>query len=270
MELWGHKPTPGTSYARIAYLYARPDSIDDHRGLMPGDMKIQHLPKREFQALGGGTGAKSYQLRRLQPKATAGRVEVVPMPLAMRLHVTNWQAEKGGKLKFNVPVRKGRPLLAAPDRHPSARRRRRCEATLDGKPLMIARQAARSSRCVRPHASPRPERRTSSRWTSRPDRTRSTLECVEPGPVGLDLIWVKPRIIEDASQSTGDGGGRQEDAIHCEGSFATTASVPLFCCPAALRNAPLPGNHRSISPATLGWHLLRQQPTSFVLWRLFH
>ena len=37
LELWAHSPTPGMSYARIAYYYAQPDAIDDHRGLMPGD-----------------------------------------------------------------------------------------------------------------------------------------------------------------------------------------------------------------------------------------
>ena len=65
LELWAHSPTPGLSYARIAYYYARPDSIDDHRGLMPGDMKIQPLPKRDLEARGGAT-ARNPQFRRHQ------------------------------------------------------------------------------------------------------------------------------------------------------------------------------------------------------------
>jgi len=31
LELWVHNRTPGLSYARIAYHYARPGAIDDHR-----------------------------------------------------------------------------------------------------------------------------------------------------------------------------------------------------------------------------------------------
>ena len=58
MELWAHNRTPGLSYARIAYHYARPGAIDDHRGLMPSDLKIPPLPKREPKALGGATGAR--------------------------------------------------------------------------------------------------------------------------------------------------------------------------------------------------------------------
>ena len=62
---------------------------------MPGDMKIQHLPKREFQAFRGAAGAKSYPVEDLQPKVTAGRVEVVPMPLALRLRVRTGRPKKG-------------------------------------------------------------------------------------------------------------------------------------------------------------------------------
>ena len=48
MELWAHNRTPGLSYARIAYHYARPGAIDDHRALMPSDLRVPVLPKREL------------------------------------------------------------------------------------------------------------------------------------------------------------------------------------------------------------------------------
>jgi hypothetical protein len=189
IELWGHNRTPGTSYARISYYYACPDSIDDHRGLMPGDMKIQHLPKREFQALGGATNAKSYSFDDLQPKATAGQVEVVSMPLAMRLHVTNWQAEKGGKLKFSVPVEKdGRYTLHLIAIHQPGGASLR--ATLDGKPLMISEKTAQFS-LTSPHAS-RDLNVDFQPVDAKAGSREIELECVEPGPVGLDLLWIRP------------------------------------------------------------------------------
>ena len=103
MELWAHNRTPGLSYARIAYHYARPGMIDDHRGLMPADLKIMPLPKREPKALGGATGAQFYTFDQLHPEATSGQVETVPLPLATQLRVTRWQAAKGEKLKFSLP-----------------------------------------------------------------------------------------------------------------------------------------------------------------------
>ena len=96
LELWSHNRTPGLSYARIVYHYARPGAVDDHRGLMPSDLKIPALPKRAFEAVGGAAGARCFYVDPLRPQATAGRVETVPFPLATQLQVVQWQAEKGG------------------------------------------------------------------------------------------------------------------------------------------------------------------------------
>ena len=44
MELFSHEPTPGMSYARIGYHYARPGVTDDHLALMPSDLRLAPLP----------------------------------------------------------------------------------------------------------------------------------------------------------------------------------------------------------------------------------
>ena len=106
IELWAHSPTPGLSYARIAYYYARPNSVDDHRGLMPGDLKIQPLPRRDLEARGGATGATCMSFDDIKMEVSGGKLETQPMPLALRLHVAHWQAEKGAKLKFSLPFEK--------------------------------------------------------------------------------------------------------------------------------------------------------------------
>ncbi len=44
MELCSHERTPGFSYARTGYYYARPGTIDDHKAIMPDDLRELRLP----------------------------------------------------------------------------------------------------------------------------------------------------------------------------------------------------------------------------------
>jgi hypothetical protein len=188
LELWAHNRTPGLSYARIAYHYARPGAIDDHRGLMPADLKIPPLPKREPKAAGGASGARFFLAEQLHPEATAGRVEMVACPLATQLQIAQWHAEKGAKLAFTLPIEKAGPtsihlvLVHRPDAG-SVR------VLLDGKPLPAAGgaeevhlQSAFSPRVLNVHFD-------AVDLTAGPHEV--ALECVAPGPVGLDYVWVK-------------------------------------------------------------------------------
>ncbi len=189
IELCAHSPTPGLSYARIAYYYARPDVIDDHRGLMPGDLKIQPLPRRDLEARGGAAGAKCLSFDDIKTQATAGKLGTVPMPLALHLHVTNWQAEKGAKLTFSLPFETDGKFslhLIAVHRPGGAVVR----ALLDGKPLTT--DGNRRDVSLRSAFAPRV-----LNVNFRPVAVKSgsrlvELECVVPGEVGLDSIWIRP------------------------------------------------------------------------------
>jgi hypothetical protein len=188
LELWAHSPTSGLSYARIAYCYARPDAIDDHRGLMPGDLKIQTLPKREFEARGGGTGAKFLYFDALKAEVTAGKLETVPMPLALHLQVVNWQAEKGAKLKFDLPIEKDGKLslhLIAVHRPNGAIVR----VLLDGNPLTCDANAKEIP--LRSAFAPRDLNVNLQPAEVKAGPHVVELECVEPGAVGLDTLWFK-------------------------------------------------------------------------------
>lgn len=44
MELSTHQRTPGLSYARTGYYYARPGTIDDGEAIMPDDLRALHIP----------------------------------------------------------------------------------------------------------------------------------------------------------------------------------------------------------------------------------
>jgi len=188
LELWTHNSTPGLSYARIAYHYARPGAIDDHRGLMPSDLRIPSLPKREPKAVGGATGARFHFVDQLHPEATAGHVETVPYPLATQLQVVLWHAEKGSRLKLSLPVEQdGRASihLVAVHRPDGAAVR----VLLDGRLLpveggaeVVRLRASYALRVLNVHFEP-VDLKAGSR--------EIVLECVEAGPVGLDYVWVK-------------------------------------------------------------------------------
>ena len=188
LELCTHSPTPGLSYARIAYHYARPGAVDDHRGLMPSDLRIRPLPKRAFEAVLGAAGATSCPFGDLRPEVTAGRLETVPFPLAPQLQVAEWRAEKGGRLQFSLPVAKdGRASLhlVAVHRTDGATVR----AFLDGKPLVtqggaeeIRLRSAHAPRVLNVHFRP---------VDLKAGARQIVLECVDPGAVGLDSIWMK-------------------------------------------------------------------------------
>jgi hypothetical protein len=188
LELWSHNRTPGLSYARIAYGYARPGAIDDHRGLMPSDLRIPPLPRRPPVAAGAAAGARFFLPDQLQPEATGGRVATEPFPLATQLQVTRWQAEKGARLKLRVPVEKAGRLalhLVAAHRPDGATVR----ALWEGKAMRteadaeaVRLWAAHRPRVLNIHFKP---------VQAEAGLRELELECLEPGVVGLDYLWVK-------------------------------------------------------------------------------
>jgi hypothetical protein len=60
MELFSHERTPGLSYARIGYHYARPGLTDDHIPLMPEDLRSQELALWQPAARMGARNSKFF------------------------------------------------------------------------------------------------------------------------------------------------------------------------------------------------------------------
>jgi hypothetical protein len=188
LELWAHNRTPGLSYARIAYHYARPGAIDDHRGLMPADLVVPPLPRREPKALGGATGARFLYADQMQPEAVGSRLESAPERLATRLKTDLWHAEKGGRLKLTLPVEKAGRLglhLVAIHRPEGATVR----LLLDGQPLAAA--DGKTEIPLRTRHVPRDLNVHFKPVPVAAGNRSLVLECVEPGPVGLDYFWIK-------------------------------------------------------------------------------
>jgi hypothetical protein len=106
----------------------------------------------------------------------------------MRLHVANWQAEKGGKLKFSLPIDKDAKVslhLIAVHQPKGAIVR----VLLDGKPLVTDGKAKEIP--LRSAFAPRVLNVTFQPVAVKAGARTIELECVEPGAVGLDSIWVK-------------------------------------------------------------------------------
>ncbi len=188
LELWSHNRTPGLSYARIVYHYARPNAIDDHRGLMPADLTVDPLPKRVPVAAGGASGARFFLPAQLDLQATGGRVETVPCPLATQLQIARWQANQGDQLKIKLPVeRAGRAAihLVAVHRPDGAT----VQALLDGKPLPVA-GGTEQIRLHSAHA-PRVLNVNFQPVELEAGPHELSLKCVQAGSVGLDYVWVK-------------------------------------------------------------------------------
>jgi hypothetical protein len=61
MELFSHYRTPGFTYARLGYHYARPGIIDDHLPITSEDVRHLELPAWQPLAKMGAAGSEFYQ-----------------------------------------------------------------------------------------------------------------------------------------------------------------------------------------------------------------
>jgi len=106
MELYSHRPTPGLSYARIAYHYARPGIRDDCVPIMDGDARLALLPKAwEPVASHGSASAIFYQAESLRV-ITEGEVRNVEGELWSGGKLLVWKpSKKGDKLALTLDVK---------------------------------------------------------------------------------------------------------------------------------------------------------------------
>ena len=168
---------------------ARPNAIDDHRALMPADLKIPVLPKREPKALGAASGARFLMMNQLKPETTSGPLETISSPLATQHELLHWNAKKGEKLKFHFNVDKAAKTaihLVASHQPGGAV----LTALIDGKPILLEGKKKLinlktdfSQRILNIHFEP----------VELNIGTHSLeLECIENGPAGFDYLWTKP------------------------------------------------------------------------------
>lgn len=93
MELFSHERTPGMSYARIGYHYARPGLTDDHQAIMPDDVALPALPDNWQPA--ARMGAANAVFFAAEDVAADGEAT----------HLTDGRLWAGGKLLIWTPTK---------------------------------------------------------------------------------------------------------------------------------------------------------------------
>jgi hypothetical protein len=103
MEAYPHERTPGFSYARIGYHYGSPGMTDDHRPIIPDDLREPRLPEGWMPA--ARMGARNSTMH--QTEALAGGSELPRQAGAIYAGGTLpvWRpAEEGDTWRLTVPV----------------------------------------------------------------------------------------------------------------------------------------------------------------------
>lgn len=104
MELYSHERTPGVSYARIAYHYARPGLRDDHVPLTDEDVRHLELPANwQPAARMGAAGSVFYQTEQILLNSAA-RSEVVTGNLWAGGKLFVWKPRQKEVLKLGINV----------------------------------------------------------------------------------------------------------------------------------------------------------------------
>ncbi len=107
MELYSHRRTPGLSYARIAYHYARPGIRDDCVPIMVSDAVVPPLPEAWQPIASHGSGrATFYQAESLEAEGD-GEVRILESEMWSAAKLLSWcPKKKGDKLSLSFEVQK--------------------------------------------------------------------------------------------------------------------------------------------------------------------
>ena len=193
MELYSHERTPGVSYARIGYHYARAGLRDDHVPLTDEDVRYLELPSNwQPAARMGATGAVFYQAEQILVKSPP-RSDIVRGNLwaGGKLFVWQPQGREVLELGFDVPESRGYILHVTAALTPQAGQ---FYATLDDKLVGLGDEEKPIDLNV-------PYRTLLRNFSSRKtelEKGRHTLKIHNasetPGAnLGLDFVWTQKR-----------------------------------------------------------------------------
>ncbi|MDM8005537.1 MAG: DUF2961 domain-containing protein [Phycisphaerae bacterium] len=103
MELFHHERTPGMSYARVGYHYARPGLIDDHVPITGEDVRPVDLPPNWQPASRGGANNSVYH--QAESLVQSPQARLVDGSLYAGGKVLRWEpASKGDELVLTIPI----------------------------------------------------------------------------------------------------------------------------------------------------------------------
>ncbi len=221
MELWPHRQDFPTTYARLAWWYARPGASADTPPIADADLVVAPLPRWEPDAAGGMRDSEIEHFEDLEHLPDGCALD--PEPLASRGRVLDWDAAPGHRFAVPWPVEEAgrfRPNLVVRLRQDAGAIR----LLVDGEPLRLT-DAGGGGMATGGEVVPlRPEhavtRLISLGWEEvELDAGMHVLEVerVEAGGVAFDYLWLKrtgwpPVWIEGAveaetARAVGDAAG---------------------------------------------------------------
>jgi hypothetical protein len=190
MELFSHEPTPGFSYARIAYHYAMPGTIDDHLPITGADVRVLARPASWEPAAKGAASNSTFHAFEGLMKGE-GATEIVPGDLWQGGNVLVWTpAAQNDAIAFEFDVAEAGEYsvslvcMLKPGGGSF-------HAAIDGAPFAMAGEDAvklvSGFRTIsRPLGGPAVK--------LEPGKHTLTLTAAEAGaPIGLDFLWLKKR-----------------------------------------------------------------------------
>jgi hypothetical protein len=194
MELFSHERTPGLSYARIGYHYARSGLTDDHQAIMPDDLHLPVLPENwQPAARMGAANSVFFPAEDIMTGSEATHLEDGRIWAGGKLLVWTPTKERGQK-SFEIPV----GLTGNQQIHVALAmmaQSGRISFSLDGKQLLLA-DGAEDVDLYRPY---RTLQRSIALKTVALQTGKHTLTLEWKGApggvtnpeVGIDFIWVQ-------------------------------------------------------------------------------
>jgi len=198
MEMWHHRPQPGLGYARLAYVYARPGAVDDHRRVQRSELVVHELAQCEPEAVYGAHGATFHHVSRAELSLEGGEVaDETDWPTAAHGALVGWNAGPGDRLTipFEVAEEGERRLNLVATHRPDGGV---VAVSLDGEPLTVqdlggAELGSTGSNELNLR-SYHARRLLSTGFTPLELSAGEhvlTLECSEAGRFGFDYVWLR-------------------------------------------------------------------------------
>ena len=107
MELWPHHAYPGLCYDRIAYYYALPGAIDDHRRLQLSELEVRPLIPVEPEPIYGVSGARFFHFEDLLKDSFSDTVRLQKgFPGSSRGRLVTWSAAEKERLSMEIDIEK--------------------------------------------------------------------------------------------------------------------------------------------------------------------
>ncbi len=197
MELWHHYPPPGISYARCAYVYARPGVLDDHRRLLPGDLVVPPIPPRPLEPVGGARNSTFHPFDSVK-LAFGGENRIAFGEIGpSSTRMVSWDATEGSTMKLTFPVGvDGEYVINVVAAHtPDGGAVR---FVLNGESLIVrdlggaelGKRGGETLTLKSRHVDRRLSTAFEKRTLTAGDQ-KLTIECVEPGAFGFDYLWIR-------------------------------------------------------------------------------